>query len=123
MRNRQTSSILVAWPTAIALIFGATVLDAAPLPEKKKICHVPPGNPGNVHEISISENAVATHKDHHDDWYSNGDGDCHATTGVPEWPEGFATLACINRPGKQLGRQVETHPAGRISTRSMGCEL
>lgn len=30
------------------------------------ICHVPPGNPGNCHEITISVNALQTHLDHGD---------------------------------------------------------
>ena len=35
--------------------------------EKKiTICHVPPGNPGNMHKITISYNALQTHLDHGD---------------------------------------------------------
>lgn len=36
-------------------------------PEKINICHTPPGNPDNCHEITISVDALDTHKDHHGD--------------------------------------------------------
>lgn len=36
-------------------------------PEKITICHVPPGNPDNCHEITISVNALDAHFGHHDD--------------------------------------------------------
>jgi hypothetical protein len=35
--------------------------------KKITICHVPPGNPDNCHEITISLEAFETHFDHHDD--------------------------------------------------------
>ena len=34
--------------------------------KKITICHVPPGNPGNMHKITISYNALQTHLDHGD---------------------------------------------------------
>lgn len=33
---------------------------------KVTICHVPPGNPGNCHEITISMSALQPHLDHGD---------------------------------------------------------
>ncbi len=33
---------------------------------KITICHIPPGNPGNTHTITISENALAAHQEHGD---------------------------------------------------------
>ena len=33
---------------------------------KQRLCHVPPGNPGNGHVISVSQKAVATHFAHGD---------------------------------------------------------
>ena len=33
---------------------------------KVDVCHIPPGNPENVHTITISENAVDTHLEHGD---------------------------------------------------------
>lgn len=35
---------------------------------KITICHYPPGNPDNVHEITISENAWSAHDSHHGDF-------------------------------------------------------
>lgn len=37
------------------------------IPQKEiSVCHVPPGNPGNCHEITISVNALDAHLDHGD---------------------------------------------------------
>jgi hypothetical protein len=33
---------------------------------KVVICHIPPGNPGNAHEIVVSSNAVPAHLAHGD---------------------------------------------------------
>jgi hypothetical protein len=33
---------------------------------KVDVCHIPPGNPGNAHTITIGESAVAAHLDHGD---------------------------------------------------------
>jgi hypothetical protein len=35
--------------------------------DKVIVCHIPPGNPGNVHEICISKNAVPAHLSEHGD--------------------------------------------------------
>lgn len=43
-------------------------LASNPSAKKVTICHIPPGNPGNVHTITISVNALKTHVDHHDDY-------------------------------------------------------
>jgi hypothetical protein len=34
--------------------------------DKVTICHIPPGNPGNAHEIVVSANAVPAHLAHGD---------------------------------------------------------
>jgi hypothetical protein len=34
--------------------------------DKVTVCHVPPGNPGNCQEISVSLNALDAHLDHGD---------------------------------------------------------
>lgn len=39
---------------------------------KVTICHYPPGNPANVQEITISENAWSTHQGHHGDFIKEG---------------------------------------------------
>ncbi|MEW6467727.1 MAG: hypothetical protein AB1458_02320 [Bacteroidota bacterium] len=36
---------------------------------KVTICHIPPGNPGNCHEITISINALPAHLGHNDTFY------------------------------------------------------
>jgi hypothetical protein len=61
----------------IFLLLGATALlltmllpafaGAAP---KKTICHVPPGNPGNAHTITVGAPAAAAHLDQHEGDYA-----------------------------------------------------
>ena len=41
---------------------------------KVTICHVPPGNPSNVHSITISKNALKAHLAH-GDFFGNCDND------------------------------------------------
>lgn len=38
------------------------------------ICHVPPGNPGNAHDICVSPNAIPAHMSHDDDNGTKDDG-------------------------------------------------
>lgn len=45
--------------------FGFTTASVSP--DKITICHIPPGNPDNCHEITISVSAFETHMDHHND--------------------------------------------------------
>lgn len=47
--------------TAIAFIFLGFSQD-----DKITICHMPPGNPDNCQQITISTNALQTHLDHGD---------------------------------------------------------
>jgi hypothetical protein len=49
----------------ILMGFGSTVAWSAPVP-KVEVCHIPPGNPENVHTIRISENALPAHLAHSD---------------------------------------------------------
>lgn len=42
---------------------------------KITICHVPPGNPGNCHEITISLNALQAHLNHGDMLYCENESD------------------------------------------------
>ena len=48
------------------LCFGFTAKTTTN-PDKITICHIPPGNPGNCQEITISVKALDTHIDHHGD--------------------------------------------------------
>ena len=54
-----------------AYYFSASSAKAANGNEKITICHVPPGNPGNCHEITISTNALDAHYGHGDRLYCN----------------------------------------------------
>lgn len=57
----------------IGLVLGASVFSSSTTKknvskenDKITICHIPPGNPGNTHEITISVNALQAHLDHGD---------------------------------------------------------
>lgn len=46
---------------------GTSLASSDACPERKvSICHIPPGNPGNRHTISVGESAVAAHLRHGD---------------------------------------------------------
>jgi hypothetical protein len=53
---------------ALTLVQGLAFSgSAAADPEAKVlICHIPPGNPANAHEIIVAESAVNAHLDHGD---------------------------------------------------------
>lgn len=40
---------------------------SCPDPKKVLICHIPPGNPGNAHDICVGKSAVEPHQQNHDD--------------------------------------------------------
>jgi hypothetical protein len=48
-------------------IFTFGFKPAGVTPDKITICHMPPGNPSNCQEITISLQAFEAHMDHHDD--------------------------------------------------------
>ena len=51
------------------IIFSAVLFSFKTTNGKITICHVPPGNPGNCHEITISMNALQAHLNHGDTFY------------------------------------------------------
>ena len=57
--------VLVAGLT-ISFTYGFTFVNNHGAPTKITVCHTPPGNPGNCHEISVSINALQAHLDHGD---------------------------------------------------------
>lgn len=60
MKSRFPSlAILIA-------LFALTASAAWAGNAKVKVCHVPPGNPGNFHTITVSENALQAHLGHGD---------------------------------------------------------
>jgi hypothetical protein len=50
-----------------ALLLLASAAGATAQNQKVTICHIPPGNPANAHEITISVNALAAHIRNHGD--------------------------------------------------------
>src|SRR5215813_12753474 len=45
------------------LLLGSAAMAGAP---KVNVCHIPPGNPGNAHSISVAPSAVPAHLAHGD---------------------------------------------------------
>ncbi len=62
MRLRSSLSLLVV----LALMVPALAAAAGPK-EKVDVCHIPPGNPGNAHTITVSGNAWKAHEAHGDE--------------------------------------------------------
>ncbi len=61
MRLRSSLTLLVV----LALMVPALAAAAGPK-EKTEVCHIPPGNPGNAHTISVGGNAANAHLNHGD---------------------------------------------------------
>jgi hypothetical protein len=61
MKKKTMFSILVA---AVVVLGSASSFAASP--GKITICHIPPGNPDNAHEITVSVRALPAHLAHGD---------------------------------------------------------
>jgi len=63
MNTNKKARLFIHCCIGFAVFYVTGVMAQAP---KVDVCHIPPGNPENVHTISISENALAAHMDHGD---------------------------------------------------------
>lgn len=52
--------------TVLTVLFTLTAPAAWAGNNKVQVCHIPPGNPGNFHTITVSENALSAHLGHGD---------------------------------------------------------
>src|SRR5687768_17576381 len=66
MKNTLIRSVMI---TALIAVSGALSSFTNTANNKITICHIPPGNPGNCHEITISINALQAHLGHDDTFY------------------------------------------------------
>ena len=62
------------------------------------ICHIPPGNPGNMHEVCVGADAVQAHLEEHDDTVP---GPCAPTCAILDAPcenpgDCCAPYQCVN---------------------------
>jgi hypothetical protein len=64
-----------------ALIVAVAVMAAGGPADRVTICHIPPGNPGNAHTITINLNALPSHEAHGD---FLGECDPSASSRVPQ---------------------------------------
>ena len=89
--------------TIFAVLFSISWLKAQMAGEQDKvvICHVPPGNPGKAHTITVSSNAVAAHLAHGDRL-----GDCSAEppTCIEQCTAAFNT--CLAGAGGDLDAEA-----------------
>lgn len=67
MNNFFTMSNAVK--VVMQLVFVSFFVFGFTMDNKITICHIPPGNPDNCHEITISMNALEAHLDHHGDTF------------------------------------------------------
>lgn len=74
MKNLTAVSIIMVFAAILSLSFTAP----APM-NKVTVCHIPPGNPGNCHEIEVSMNALDAHLAHGDNLV------CHDEEEYPEY--------------------------------------
>jgi hypothetical protein len=124
------SRLLLAGAGAALLLSAAGV--RAESAEKVQICHYHPGNPENVQLVSISADTENPHVKHHTDFapavFTDNDGnvsaDCFIKPAdlVAIAPTTLSVLACIERPGKSVGRIVKSSLIGLIHSDRMGCE-
>lgn len=66
MKNTLIRTTMVA---ALVAVSGAFSSFTNTTNNRITICHIPPGNPGNCHEITISMNALQAHLGHDDTFY------------------------------------------------------
>ena len=68
--NQITKSRLTSHLLTLSLLLGLALFSAAAAQagssNKVNVCHMPPGNPGNWHTITISEKALSAHLNHGD---------------------------------------------------------
>lgn len=73
MKNTKTQIVSLSFAVLLVFSFGFKNVTNGPGDDvfgpndKITICHMPPGNPDNCQEITISYNAFQTHMDHHGD--------------------------------------------------------
>lgn len=98
---------------AALILPGRGILLAGP--DSVQMCHVPPGNPGNTHSISVSPSAVEAHLAHGDSMVACG--------GDP-----IAVVASTNNTflicdlDKELpGRKITVSTIGRVSVADHQC--
>ncbi len=78
MKNFQKINYLLA--VAIVLLSSVLFLGfkASTSLNKVTVCHTPPGNPSNCHEISVSMNALQAHLNHGDNMVCHAEGELEA---------------------------------------------
>jgi hypothetical protein len=94
MQWTRADFILVSgFALILAILPLGNAAQAAPPESKVTICHFPPGNPGNVHQITVGGSAVPAHvTNHHDAVCAAGASDCcFQTSSAPSVCTSFAS--------------------------------
>lgn len=108
----------MARASTVALVIAAAIMfNVAHAGEKVTICHVPPGNPGNAHTITVNANAWRAHQAHGDSM-----GECPGTSpGSPgHGGNTFVLVVCDSRKG-ETGRQIQVSGSGRAMVTDTEC--
>lgn len=113
------TSLLLRKETFSALLLMAGLYSGSSFaaPAQVTICHIPPGNPANAHEITVGAPAVNAHINHGDTM-----GACPAGAGAG--PVAFQETdfdVCDNRQG-ETGRQVKINKQGTVQTTHVQCD-
>lgn len=104
MKKRSALGLMGAL-AAVLFVFLAPAALA-----KTTVCHVPPGNPSNAHEISVGDPSVPSpHGTNHPD--NGGCGEVTTTTPTPA-PTAAAPTAAAAAPGAPGGRGEAGQPGG-----------
>ena len=70
MKNTLSRIVMTTALVVVSALFSSFTNTAN---DKITICHIPPGNVDNCHEITISMNALQTHLNHHDTFYCSNE--------------------------------------------------
>lgn len=113
----KSTTSLLSKETFSALLLTAGLFSgtsfAAP-PAQVTICHIPPGNPANAHEITVGARAVTAHVNHGDTM-----GAC-PTGGGPVVFQETEFDVCDNRQG-ETGRKVKINKQGTVVSTHSQC--
>lgn len=112
--HKETLSALLM----TAGLYAGTAI-AAP-PAKVTICHIPPGNPANAHEITVASPAVVNAHMKHGDTM----GACPPGVGAGAAPVVYKETnfaVCDHRQG-ETGRAVKVNKQGTVEVAKVQCD-
>lgn len=116
--------ILAAVPALVLVVAAAAPFAASHAGQKITICHLPPGNPGNAHAITVDVHAWPAHEAHGDTMGTCPavpNPDAEETGGAAPVAGIFTVELCDGRHGER-GREIEVSRTGRVTVREKECD-